>query len=239
MDDVIHTAGNRYVDGSYLLDNPDWHQDDAEWKSNHIINILERNGVVPQSLCEIGCGSGAITELLARKYSSATAHGYEISPQAFQLCKLRRTERLDFFLANPFEAGRHYDVSMAIDVVEHLEAPFEFVRSMRSIAGHHIFHFPLDMNALTVARGWSLMAARNDLGHLAYYTRDTALALLEECGHHVIDSFYTPWAIDQSHKTWKKRLAAIPRRIAFAIAPDATVRLIGGWSLMVLTRSKP
>lgn len=102
-----------------------------------------------------------------------------------------------------------------------------------------VIHIPLDMNALAVGRGWVLPEARRALGHIHYFSRDSALSMIAEAGLETIDSFYTAWAIDQSYKTWKKRLAAWPRRLAFRAAPDATVRLVGGWSLMVLSRSKP
>ena len=93
------------------------------------------------------------------------------------------------------------------------------------------------MNALAVARGWVIDEARRSIGHIHYFTRDTALALLREAGLEVLEECYTPWAIDQSHKSLKKRLAAVPRRIAFAMSPHTTVRAIGGWSLLVLTRA--
>ena len=63
------------------------------------------------------------------------------------------------------------------------------------------------------------------------------VVVARHAGLEVVDHFYTPWAIDQAGKTLKKRLAAWPRRVAFGVAPHAVVRLVGGWSLMVLTRS--
>ena len=48
-----------YTDGTYLKQNPNWHQDDSAWKADHILSLLKRNGVeAPGSICEVGCGAG-------------------------------------------------------------------------------------------------------------------------------------------------------------------------------------
>jgi 2-polyprenyl-3-methyl-5-hydroxy-6-metoxy-1,4-benzoquinol methylase len=238
MAQVTEDSTNRYLNGEYLAENPDWHEDDSPWKAGHIGTILDRNGVVPKNICEVGCGTGGVVEALADRYTTSEVVGYEISPQAYERCLMRSKPNLGFVCGSPFESDKHFDVLMAIDVIEHVENPFEFVRSMRRMSNYQVFHIPLDMNALATARGWVIMDARHKIGHLHYFTRDTALSLLEECGLTVVDSFYTPWAIDQSYKTWKKRLAAWPRRIAFGLSPHATVRAIGGWSLMVLAKPR-
>lgn len=237
---TLNEAGNlsRYLDERYISANSDWHQDDSAWKFAHISNILDRNSLRPASLCEIGCGAGGIVELMARHLPDATVDGFEISPHAFAICQQRQAPNLTYTQGSPFDGGRHYDVSMAIDVIEHVEDPFAFARSMGRISTHQVLHIPLDMNALAVARGWVIEDARNHIGHLHYFTKATALSLLDECGLEVVDHFYTPWAIDQAGKTLKKRLAAFPRKVAFGLAPDAIVRLVGGWSLMVLTRTR-
>jgi ubiquinone/menaquinone biosynthesis C-methylase UbiE len=226
----------KYISDEYLSENPEWHEEDAPWKAAHITGILDQNNIVPGSICDVGCGTGAIIELLSKHYPQAAAEGFEIAPHAYAMCIKRQSANLSFTMADAFQSGRHFDLCMAIDVIEHVENPFAFLRSMKKVARWHVLHIPLDMNALAVGRGWVLPEARRKLGHLHYFSRESAISLLAEAGLEVIDSFYTAWAIDQSHKTWKKRLAAWPRRIAFGLAPHATVRLIGGWSLMVLAR---
>lgn len=228
---------DKYRGEDYLSENPTWHEDDAPWKVSHISDILVRNGIAPASIADVGCGTGAIVDLLSKRYPEASVKGFEISPHAYEMCMKRQSVNLAFSMSDPFQSGETFDLCMAIDVVEHVENPFSFLRSMRTMGKWHVLHFPLDMNALAVGRGWVLPEARRTLGHIHYFSRDSALALLTECGFEVADSFYTAWAIDQSYKTMKKRLAAWPRRIAYTIAPDATVRLVGGWSLMVLARA--
>lgn len=232
-------ATSRYSQDDYAVDNPDWHEDDAPWKAAHIRTILERNQIEWKTLADIGCGTGAIVGILSKDYPQSRMEGFEVSPYAHDLSRKRASDNLSFSMENAFQSGKQFDVTMAIDVVEHVENPFEFLRAMRTMSRWQVIHIPLDMNALAVGRGWVLPEARRALGHIHYFSRDSALSMIAEAGLETIDSFYTAWAIDQSYKTWKKRLAAWPRRLAFRAAPDATVRLVGGWSLMVLSRSKP
>jgi ubiquinone/menaquinone biosynthesis C-methylase UbiE len=230
-------ALDRYVGKDYLSDNPTWHEDDAPWKVRHIAQILERNNIQPASLCDVGCGTGAVIELVSKQYPDAKAKGFEISPYAYGQCIKRQSENLSFSMANAFESNEHFDLCMAIDVIEHVENPFAFARSMREISKWQVLHIPLDMNALAVGRGWVLPDARDKLGHIHYFSRSSVLSLLSESGLEIVDTVYTAWAIDQSYKSLKKRLLAWPRRAAFSAFPDATVRIIGGWSLLVLARS--
>jgi 2-polyprenyl-3-methyl-5-hydroxy-6-metoxy-1,4-benzoquinol methylase len=233
---MASVTSQRYLEGDYLARNPGWHEDDAPWKAAQISGLLGRAGLRPRSICEVGCGSGRVLELVVAALPGATGDGYDISPQAGAISASRARVDLRFHQRSPFGRERGFDLAMAIDVIEHVEDPFRFARDLSRLGGHQLFHIPLDMNAIAVARGWPVMNARSQIGHLHYFTRDTALALLRESGLEVIAEQYTPWAIDQSYKTWKKRLAAWPRRVAFRISAHASARLLGGWSLLVLTR---
>ncbi len=236
----LHTDGSadRYLQGDYLQANPDWHEADAAWKVGQISRLMARHPVACASFCDVGCGTGLGTSLLKDVFSGAQADGYEISPQAYALAERRAGPSLHFHNGSPFEGTAVFDIAVSLDVLEHVENAFDFVRGMARVGRHVILHIPLDMNALSVLREWPIIAARHDIGHLHYFSRGTAIALLRECGLEIIDELYTPWAIDQSGKSWKKRLAAWPRRLAFAMAPHMTVRAVGGWSLLVLARSK-
>lgn len=229
-------TSQRYLAGDYLAENPDWHEDDAPWKAGLIKQMLDEASLRPRSICEVGCGSGRVIELVQQAFPEATGDGFDISPQAYQISARRARADLRFHHGSPFGQPLAFDLAMAIDVIEHVEDPFAFARDLAEIGTHQLFHIPLDMNALSVARGWPVMDARSQIGHIHYFNRDTAIALLRECELEIVAERYTPWAIDQSHKTWKKRLAAWPRRIAFQLSAHASARLLGGWSLLVLTR---
>lgn len=80
-----------YKDGTYLANNPNWHEQDSSWKAGKISQLLAKNGIYPSTLCEVGCGAGGILSCLSEHDVSETIFsGYEISPQAFELCKKKQ-----------------------------------------------------------------------------------------------------------------------------------------------------
>ena len=242
MNQIIEKDGlvpaARYSDGSYLAANPDWHSGDAPWKFSHLHKLVDAAGVRPIRIAEVGCGAGACLDLMQAHYRGSTADGYELSPQALALCAKRAREGLSFHQQSAFEANQHYDLAMAIDVIEHVDDPFAFARGMGRISDYQLFNIPLDMNVVALLREWPILEARTEVGHIHYFTRRTAMALLEECGLRAVQWKYAPWALEQEGGTWRRSVVNLPRRLGYSLAPDAAVRILGGWSLMILTQTR-
>jgi cyclopropane fatty-acyl-phospholipid synthase-like methyltransferase len=227
-----------YRNGVYLNNNPSWHEEDSPWKAAQISKILEKNKIEPKTICEVGCGAGEILSLLSNQFSCGTMlHGYEVSPQAFTKCKTKTRENLKFWLKNFFdEKDVNFDVLMAIDVFEHVEDYIGFLRELKQRGTYKIFHIPLDLSVQTVLRCAPILKERRNAGHIHYFTKDTALATLEDTGYELIDHFYTMSSIDLPNRGWKANLLKIPRKLAFMINPDIAVRVFGGFSLLVLAK---
>ena len=231
-------ADDIYSDGSYLENNPSWHVDDSPWKAQKIIKMIEKHDIDPSSVCEIGCGAGEILRQLSQRslLSEVTFYGYEISPQAYDLCKQRESEKVKFFLEDlTVNVNACFDVVLALDVIEHVEDYRGFLRRLRTKGRHKIFHIPLDFNALCLMSVGFLASQRKSIGHIHYFTKDTALSTLQETGYEIIDWFYTRADLELPKPTWKAKLAHLPSRIVSPINEDLSVRLFGG-SILVLTR---
>jgi hypothetical protein len=225
-----------YVDGAYAQQHPDWHEADSPWKASQILKMIKRSDLKPASLCEIGCGAGAILANLQKDTPECSITGYEISPQAYQLAVSKSNQGLKFFNEPGPEPGRTFDLVLVIDVVEHVENCFDFLRKLRSCGKNFIFHIPLDLSVLSVLREWPLMKRRRGVGHLHYFTKATALATLEEAGYRVRDYFYT--GAEDFHAPVALRtkiLRHFPSYILSQVLPkDSVVRIFGEYSLMVL-----
>ncbi len=228
-------ATSIYQDGTYLRNNDSWHVEHSSWKASHIKAILSRNAVRPMSICEVGCGAGEVLKQVSDRIPNATCIGYELSPQAFELCKVRQSEKVSYHLKNILNEEAFFDCLLCIDVFEHVEDYMGFLRALKPKAYHKVFHIPLDMSVWGILRS-SMMSSRRIVGHLHYFYRDTALATLADCGYEIVDSFYTKALDDFPATTLRAKIMRYPRRLLFAIAPDLAVRLMGGYSLIVLAR---
>ena len=228
-------ASSIYADGTYLRNNDSWHVEDSPWKASHIAAILARNAVHPQSICEVGCGAGEVLRQVSMKLPEAVCVGYELSPQAFELCKTRESASVSYRLENILDQDVFYDCLLCIDVFEHVEDYMGFVRALRPKATWKVFHIPLDLSVWGIVRS-SMMSSRKVVGHLHYFVQETAVATLADCGYEIVDSFYTKALDDFPAKTLRAKIMRLPRKILFWMAPDLAARLMGGYSYMVLAR---
>lgn len=233
--------GSIYADGEYQRNNPGWHSEDSPWKAGHIASLLKANNIAPGRLCEVGCGAGEVLVNLAKQFEApAQFTGFEISPQAYAMCREKSNSRLQFSDQNPFDShalgANAFDVAMAIDVFEHVEDYLGFLRQMRSLAEFKVFHIPLDLSVQTVLRGRPLRRVRDVVGHLHYFTKETALASLAHAGYGILDFRYTAGSLELPNRGWKAVAGRWPRKVLAALSADLTVRIMGGYSLLVLAK---
>ena len=226
---------NVYFNGQYYFNNPTWHEEDSEWKADQIINLLKKNDLNLIKIAEVGCGAGGILYWLKTKYNPKGSYcGYEISPDAYKLCSKKTTDNLDFKLGDICSYGDNYDLLLVIDILEHLENYNEMLRNIKSKSKYKIFHIPLDLSVQTVMRDHPMISVRSSVGHIHYFTKNIALAVLKEAGYKILDYKYTTSGISLPKRSIAK-LAAVPRILAFKLNEDLAARWLGGFSLLVLT----
>lgn len=248
----IKSLSSQYCEGDYLEKVPDWHAGDSPWKAGKVLEILRRNAIVPDSVCDVGCGAGDILVQLQKSLGQGVRLvGYDISPQAIALCAPKANAGLQFrqgdFLKDCNEV---FDVVLLLDVFEHLQDYLGFLADLRGRARWFVFHIPLDLNVeALLRRSRPMLEMRERYGHLHYFTAETALATLADCGYAVRDSFFT----------WDTEIGGRPKplpglkgrlrypltcaiyyfeRIAFNFRPQVAARLRRRYNLMVLASAK-
>jgi cyclopropane fatty-acyl-phospholipid synthase-like methyltransferase len=227
-----------YTHGEYFQKNPTWHVEDSQWKAGQIIKIINENHINPKTICEIGCGAGEILNQLHLKLDNNISFiGYEISHQAFELCKHKEKDRLHFYCKDLLEDNNaFFDLVLCIDVFEHVEDYFSFLRNLCNKGQYKIFHIPLELSAQKLLRTSAFRLARYKVGHIHHFTKETALWTLKDTGYEILDYFFTAGSIDLPAKHFKTLLAKIPRKMMYSLSKDMAVRILGGFSLMVLTK---
>ena len=228
----IYTTEN----GEYLKNNPTWHIKDSPWKAKQIIKMLKRNPILPKSIAEVGCGTGEVlNQLYLSMPNNVRFTGYDISSDALNLAKHKEKERLEFKHEDFLETNARFDLLLMIDVFEHVDDYLGFLKLCKNKAKNTIFHIPLDISAQAILRN-KLISNRNSLGHLHYFIKETALATLVDCGYDIVDFFYTAGSLDLPLKTFKQKIAVIPRKLIFKTNKDIAAKILGGFSLLVLTK---
>ena len=224
-----------YNNGCYSSKNPGWHERDAPWKATHVLSMLSDRNFRPDSIVDIGCGTGGVLEVIADALNGTRLVGYDPSSEAIGM--VERSDRIELRVGTPKDVHEHYDLLLSLDVFEHVEDYIGFLRSLRPIADWFMFHIPLDVSAQSVIRERPLLAARSTVGHLHYFTRRTALASLETAGFEIVcDRLLFP--NDMPSRKVKTRIANIPRALGWHVRPQLSARIFGGSTLLVLASAR-
>ncbi len=228
-------SGDAYLDGTYLdLTGGTWHLQDSRMKARWILEMLEQQHLTHVGqVCEIGCGAGGILATLQSELPrSACFTGYDISPQAHEMSQRFENEHCRFVLGDAFADREGFDLVMAIDVFEHVEDCFDFLRRARDKGRFKIYHVPLDVHASGVMRGAN---AWDSSGHIHLFTLETALRSVEYAGHRIIDWRLTNGAGELPNRKLRTRATNAVRYALRKMASDRFVaRVLGGYSVLIL-----
>ena len=221
-----------YIDGTYASKTRGtWHLEDAPYKADQVLRMLARHpDLAVSTICDIGCGAGGVLAELDRRSSGLSALvGYDLSPQAHALSEGFRSPTCSFRLQDSFVHPDTFDLALILDVVEHVEDCFGFLRQCAAKATWKLYHIPLDTSASMVLRGANCW---DSVGHLHLFTMETALKSIEHTGQRIVDWFLTPTSLARPHR-FATRLTNIPRRL---LPTTIASRILGGYSIMILAR---
>ena len=226
---------NVFVSGDYLQKIPQWHTEDSSWKAKCVLQMIEGNGLSPRTIGEVGCGAGEVLrQLQVQMDPQCLFWGYDIAPAAIELCRSRENDRLHFRLADVVnEPNARFDLLLVLDVLEHQENYFSFLRDIKPLAPYKIFHQVLDLSVYSLIQKDGLTKRRRLLEDLHFFTKDTALQALRDEKYEILDWFYVPRSIYRSSRIPEK-IRQLPRALCFAVHKDFAVRLLGGYTLFVL-----
>ena len=233
------SSNDLYVNGEYFKNNPDWDIADAKWKVDVIFNLLQKNNITPKEVIEVGCGAGEnLVELLKRDSSIEKLSGYDISPQAFALANKKSSDKICFYNED-FSVKENVtaDLLLVIDVVEHVDDYYGFLRRLKSKSSYFVFHIPLDLSGRTVMKPHVMLQQRQSVGHIHYFTKEMVQWALKDTGYEVIDWAYTRPVVDvEPADSVKRFIKKILRNFSFAVNKEWSVKKWGGYSMMILAK---
>ena len=120
---------------------------------------------------------------------------------------------------------------LVLDVVEHVEDCFEFLRHCRSKGRTKLYNMPLDTSASFALRGFNQW---DSVGHLHLFTMETALKSIGYSGQRVIDWRFAPSSCERQIKSAKTHFMNLARTATACVSQKTAVRLLGGYSMLIL-----
>lgn len=231
---------SQYEDGTYWENNEGYHEEDAAFKAANIMRICKAADIdlSGKKIIDIGCGSGKVLSELS-KLVDGEFSGVDVSPYAISRAKsLHESDKVQYDISAVQDVpDGAYDFLFSNDVFEHVDDYIGFLREAKKKAKVFYFNIPLDMTVMSVLLG-RYQKARQELGHLHYFSKISALETLKHAGFEIVHHEYNDnvWQILKTHKKPTAFLAAGPRVILKALHKDFGVNLMGGASLGVVCR---
>jgi 2-polyprenyl-3-methyl-5-hydroxy-6-metoxy-1,4-benzoquinol methylase len=158
--------------------------------------------VRPESVVDVGCGEGVLTEHFAQRLGDGRVIGVDVeSPALRSEWAGRRRPNLEFRVGEarslPF-ADDEFDVAAAIEVLEHVAHPEEALGELARVARRALLvsvpREPL-WRALNVARGAYWRELGNTPGHVNHWSRRGFIALLGRYGSVEAVRSPPPWTL--------------------------------------------
>ena len=229
---------DRYTGGGYLANNSDWHEGGASWKAEQVARMMARHRLRPESICDVGCGTGGVLDSLRSHLPmEPRLTGYEIAEQAIELAPSERRATIEFINGSHEGDDRRFDLVLALDVFEHLEDYYGFLRSLRKKAPLAIFHIPIDTAVTSVLRPGPVLRSYRKVGHIQHYTPTLALEALRHVGYRIVDHEHTIPARVAVPTSIRGRLGKAARLSLARLDLDLGARLVPGFPLLVLAET--
>lgn len=228
-----------YTGGNYRVHNQNWNLEDASWKANVIYKLLKRNNILTPEIVDVGCGAGGILEELASKdLGTKIFTGFDIASDAIAIAYKRGSGNVKF-INDDYTKDCYSKTSLllAIDVIEHIDDFYGFLRKLKLRSEYFIFHIPLDLYCRSLLKPHILFQQRKTVGHIHYFSKEMVLWFLNDLGYSVIDFVYTKPDLDvKPATTFKNFLKKYLRKISFTINKELSNKLWGGYSMMILLK---
>jgi len=156
----------------------------------------------PQSVLDVGCGEGVLTEQWARRLGDRRVVGIDLEdPKLSAEWSARARPNLEFVTTPggklPFR-DREFDLVTAIEALEHIPEPERTIAEMARVArGHLLISVPREplWRMLNLARGAYVRELGNTPGHVNHWSMAAFVATLGGYGEVVQARSPFPWTM--------------------------------------------
>jgi hypothetical protein len=197
MNDITQNI-TRYMAGEYKALHPSWHAEDAPLKARDLHGPIR--AVISQMTAEkhtstlriadVGAGVGLVLVELTKMIQTHWPNvrvipvAFEISREAATVAKTKNPS-LEVHQKLLSHTDGPFDVAMLVDVLEHVENPWDLLRTARSTAEYLVVRQPL-LGNYPRFRHDNYGDQRTHWGHIGYFSYRSFLDMAAACGWQAI-----------------------------------------------------
>jgi SAM-dependent methyltransferase len=199
---------NLYLGDEYIAKNPSLHKEDSLWKVSKITPFIDifaaAIGKKEINLLDVGGGAGLILNAVARYIKEkhqikVNKFALDLSPGMLELQKKENPDlkkALNENINRTSLLDKQIDLTLMIDVLEHVLDPAKVLEELRRISAFVLFKVPLENNLFLrtlnlYKRGAQKKQSINTIGHVNFYNFRELKCQVEQHLGHVIDFSFT------------------------------------------------
>jgi SAM-dependent methyltransferase len=227
-----------FYDDAYSHTGPEaerwarWRALSARGKADHVVALHPQ---APVTVCEVGCGDGALlAELAGRGYG--TEHvGFEVSPEAARIAGGRPELRVAAFDGEHIpEPDGAFDLGILSHVLEHVPDPVALLRETARVCREVVVEVPLEDNLS--ARRPAKVAEAQRIGHIQRFGRADVHRIARAAGLRVQAELSDPLPLEVHRFHGGGRLKWAVRAGLTRVAPPLARRLFTVHHAALLSR---
>lgn len=220
-------------------------------RSSYKINLLMKLIGDPKSFfhsgfkgAEIGCGNGAyllpLEHEIDKHIEKFSLVGFDIAPNAIKAAieDNEQDSHIQFLIGSAEDIREKVDCIFLMDVVEHVENPYSFMRKLKGKSKYIIVHLPLEHSFGHIVLG-KPTKSYNDFKHIHFFSWETANILFRETGFSV-DKFQFTGSVNETLSSLtgppSTKILRKLRYYLYKCFPTLAINISGG-SVMVILRN--
>jgi ubiquinone/menaquinone biosynthesis C-methylase UbiE len=205
QDDFVR---NFYTTDEYIIKNPSLFEEDSPWKINKIIPLVDRFAScldkVQINVLDVGGGTGLILSRISsyiekRHNISVNKYALDLSPGALKMQSERNPDLKKILNEDIRMTSLDYkeiDLTLLIDVIEHVPNPVKALEEVRRISKYAIFKVPLEGHFIGtilnfIKRGEPRRQIIKTDGHINIYTYGRLRNQIQRYTGQILDSRFT------------------------------------------------
>ncbi|HWN81959.1 MAG TPA: methyltransferase domain-containing protein, partial [Candidatus Udaeobacter sp.] len=155
-----------------------------EWKWSNLLPLIRRFLPAPQSVLELGCGSGEMLALARRDFGPIALYGLDLSARMIAMAAARLPDAT--LVAGDWsrlaELPLRVELALAVDILEHLPDPAPAARLLAERADFIACKIPLERRVRLGLPRPVKRGVEHPAGHLHFWTLADSRALLARAG---------------------------------------------------------